>query len=404
MRKKPRRLSTRFSLPSKAATPVTLSVIVVAAGSGTRLGSSLPKAFVDVGGRTILERSLLPLATLSDCDVVIVAPEAWVSAAEDLAQKALSGARVTVVAGGNSRTDSVRAGLATISDSTTVLLVHDAARATTPAEVFTRVIDAVQGGAKGVIPTLDVVDTIVSKNGTAGATGAAIDRSQLLITQTPQGFDREALVAAYEGFEGEATDDAEVLRHAGYEVVAVEGHRDAHKITYPHDLARLEAPADSSELRSGIGIDVHRFEDGRPMVVGGHTFESSKGLSGHSDGDVVLHAIVDALLGAAGLGDLGSHFGTSRPEFDGADSTVFISHTLSVLGEAGLAPQSVSVQYVANEPKIGPVREHISVALTELVGAPVHVSATTTDGLGLTGRGEGAMAIATALVVRHKAQ
>ena len=137
------------------------------------------------------------------------------------------------------------------------------------------------------------------------------------------------------------------------------------------------------------------------MVVGGRVFESSRGLSGHSDGDVVLHAITDALLGAAGLGDLGTHFGTSRPEFAGASSRVFLEHALEMLRDHGYQPQSVSVQYIGNEPRLGEVRGEIGRSLSELVGAPVHLSATTTDGLGLTGRGEGAAAIAQALVVRH---
>ena len=382
---------------------MTISVIVVAAGSGTRLGSSLPKAFVEVDGRTILEKSLAPLSELSDCEVIVVAPSAWVEAARELAKRALpSNTPVSVVAGGDTRTASVRAGLAAVSDSSAIVLIHDAARAITPAEVFTRVIDAVSAGSKGVIPTLDVVDTIVPR-GEGNATGDAIDRSSLLITQTPQGFDKDALMAAYEVFEGDATDDAEVLRRSGGEVIAVPGHRDAHKITYPHDLDAL-AHNLVADIRSGIGVDVHQFVPGRPMVIGGHTFQSDKGLSGHSDGDVVLHAIVDALLGAGGLGDLGTRFGTARAEFECAPSRVFVEHALNLLGEAGFSTQSVSVQYVANEPKIGPVRAQISEQLSALVGAPVHLSATTTDGLGLTGRGEGAMAIATALVVRHKAQ
>jgi 2-C-methyl-D-erythritol 4-phosphate cytidylyltransferase/2-C-methyl-D-erythritol 2,4-cyclodiphosphate synthase len=381
---------------------VTLSVIVVAAGSGTRLGSTLPKAFVDLGGETILESSLSPLAHLSGCEVVVVAPAAWVEAARDLSTKALPGVSVSVVAGGETRTASVRAGLEKLSAEASVVLIHDAARARTPLEVFDRVVAAVSSGARAVIPALDVVDTIVPKTTNGESTGPAIDRSTLLITQTPQGFDREALVSAYADFEGEATDDAEVLRRFGIEVVAVPGHKDALKITYPHDLDALHSGSGLGNLRTGIGIDVHQFEQGRPMVIGGHSFQADKGLSGHSDGDVVLHAIVDALLGAAGLGDLGTHFGTARKEFEGVSSRVFVVHTLELLREAGFSPQSVSVQYVANEPKIGPLRQRIGEELTELIGAPVHLSATTTDGLGLTGRGEGAMAIATALVVRHK--
>lgn len=383
---------------------MTLSVIVVAAGSGERLGSTRPKAFVDLAGSTLLERSLEPLPALDDLThVVVVAPSGWEEPARQLATAVLGDhMSLYVVEGGATRTESVRRGLETVPDSASIVLIHDAARCLTPKAVFERVVDAVRAGASGVIPTLDVVDTMVPRDRVTGVTQSAIDRDGLAITQTPQGFDARTLRDAYAVFDGDATDDAEVLRRAGHEVVSVEGDRDSLKITYPHDLdalaARLSGPTD---VRIGVGVDVHRFEEGTSMVVGGREFESSKGLSGHSDGDVILHAITDALLGAAGLGDLGTHFGTSRPEFEGASSRVFLEHALQMLREEGYRPQSVSVQYISNEPRLGAVREEIGQALTELVGAPVHVSATTTDGLGLTGRGEGAAAIAQALVVRH---
>ena len=171
----------------------------------------------------------------------------------------------------------------------------------------------------------------------------------------------------------------------------------------PHDLEVLGArisPANAN-IFTGVGIDVHRFEEGESLVVGGMTFDGPKGLAGHSDGDVVLHAITDALLGAASLGDLGTHFGSSRPEYAGVSSAVFLGEALRMMREAGYEPQSVAVQYIGNEPRLGAVREQMGKQLSEMVGAPVHVSATTTDGLGLTGRGEGAAAVAHALVVRH---
>jgi 2-C-methyl-D-erythritol 4-phosphate cytidylyltransferase/2-C-methyl-D-erythritol 2,4-cyclodiphosphate synthase len=384
---------------------VTISVIVVAAGSGERLGSSRPKAFVDLAGRTLLEHSLHAVTGLSPVpQVVVVAPEAWVGPAEELARGVLGDdAELIVVAGGATRTESVRRGLAAISQDSEVVLIHDAARALTPTEVFSRVIDAVRSGAKGVIPTLDVVDTMVPRNRKTGETSAAIDRNGLAITQTPQGFDASALREAFAAFDGGATDDAEVLRASGVAVVAVEGHRDAVKVTYPHDLevlsARISLP--SANIFAGVGIDVHRFEEGESMVVGGMTFDGARGLAGHSDGDVVLHAITDALLGAASLGDLGTHFGSSRPEYAGVSSTVFLGEALRMMREAGYEPQSVAVQYIGNEPRLGAVRDQMGKQLSEMVGAPVHVSATTTDGLGLTGRGEGAAAVAHALVVRH---
>ena len=383
---------------------MTLSVIVVAAGSGERLGSTRPKAFVDLAGSTLLERSLKPVSQLASVSqVVVVAPSGWVEPARQLAADVLGDEiALDVVEGGATRTQSVRRGLESVADSASIVLIHDAARCMTPKAVFERVISAVEGGARGVIPTLDVVDTMVPRNRDTGVTQAAIDRDGLAITQTPQGFNAQALRDAYAVFDGDATDDAEVLRKAGHDVVSVEGDRDSIKVTYPHDLDALSAKLiGSPDLRIGVGIDVHRFEEGTSMVVGGQEFESSRGLSGHSDGDVVLHAITDALLGAAGLGDLGTHFGTSRPEFAGASSRVFLEHALEMLRDHGYRPQSVSVQYIGNEPRLGEVRDEIGRSLSEWVGAPVHLSATTTDGLGLTGRGEGAAAIAQALVVRH---
>jgi len=217
---------------------VTISVIVVAAGSGERLGSPRPKAFVDLAGQTLLEHSLQAVRGLSPLpQVVVVAPEAWVEPARELARGILGGdAGLSVVAGGTSRTESVRRGLGAVSTNSEIVLIHDAARALTPTEVFSRVTGAVTSGAKGVIPTLDVVDTMVPRNRETGVTSAAIDRDGLAITQTPQGFDAVTLRAAFSVFEGDATDDAEVLRASGVDVISVEGDRDTLKVTYPHDL------------------------------------------------------------------------------------------------------------------------------------------------------------------------
>jgi 2-C-methyl-D-erythritol 4-phosphate cytidylyltransferase/2-C-methyl-D-erythritol 2,4-cyclodiphosphate synthase len=229
--------------------------------------------------------------------------------------------------------------------------------------------------------------------------------------QTPQGFHHQALRHAYDEFVGDATDDAAVFRAAGGDVRAVPGHREGLKVTYPEDLVTLEllagvapamAPGGVAGVLVGTGVDVHQFDADKGLVLGGMEFHGVPGLAGHSDGDVIVHAMTDALLAAASLGDLGAHFGVDRPEYEGVSSTTLLRHALGLLQEAGFAPASVSVQYIANHPKIGPVREEMCRALSVLVGAPVHVAGTTTDGLGLTGRGEGAAAIATALVVPHK--
>lgn len=393
---------------------MTLSVIVVAAGSGERLGSACPKAFVTLAGKTLLEHCLTPLNELSHpLHVVIVAPQGWLAPAENLACNVLTpddsthDVTVTVVAGGVTRTDSVRRGLAAVTGEDGYVLIHDAARALTPAEVFRRVVDALATGNRGVIPILPVVDTIVPVDPATAVTSEAHPREQLGAVQTPQGFPVASLKAAYTQFAGDATDDAAVFRSAGHDVIAVPGHRDSLKVTYPEDLRTLTGVAGGSVavgggVLVGTGVDVHQFDATAPLVLGGMDFPGVAGLAGHSDGDVIVHAMTDALLSAASLGDLGTHFGVDRPEYEGVASTTLLDHALGLVRNAGVVPVSVSVQYIANHPKIGPVRADMCAALSARVGAPVHVAGTTTDGLGLTGRGEGAAAIATALVVRHE--
>jgi 2-C-methyl-D-erythritol 4-phosphate cytidylyltransferase/2-C-methyl-D-erythritol 2,4-cyclodiphosphate synthase len=383
---------------------VNVSVIIVAAGGGERLGYGRPKAFVDLNGLTLVERAVMPLNSLDEAvDVVIVAPDKWQGAAEDLVQRTLEPRhRLRVVAGGATRTDSVRAGLSEVADSVDVVLIHDAARALTPHDVFTRVIGKVRAGHSGVIPTLDVVDTIAKRHPDTGVTQAAPDRSHLAIVQTPQGFSRRILDEAYAVFSGDATDDAEVVRQSGHEVGSVAGDQMAFKITHPADLHRAHTLLTSAEDHLiGVAADVHRFDAETPLWLGGVLWPGEPGLSGHSDGDVVIHVICDALLQAASLGDMGALFGSDRPEFEGANSRVFLDHTLALLADEGYSIKSVSCQLVTNSPQFSPRREEISRELSQIVGAPVHVAATTSDGLGLTGRGEGAAAIAVALVARH---
>lgn len=376
---------------------MTTAVIVVAAGSGTRLASPLPKAFVAVGGVPMLQHVLTSLSQWSRWDsMVLVVPEGYEAPARALAKSMDS---VSVVVGGATRGDSVQQGLAALPPETTHVLIHDAARALMPESVFDRVLDALEAGASGVIPHVPVVDTLVRVE--SSRTEGGVDRDELGAVQTPQGFDVDALKQAYtlatQGF----TDDAAVLRSAGHEVVGVDGDPRGFKITYPDDVLRAESLLGSpSTPLVGVAVDVHQFDSAEPLHLAGVEWPGEKGLSGHSDGDAVLHAIVDAILQAAGLGDLGTHFGSSRPEFAGANSRVFLGHTLEMLKNHGLQVSSVSVQVVAESPKIGPRRQEIESVLTILVGAPVSVSATTTDGVGFTGRGEGLLAIATAVLRR----
>jgi len=379
-----------------------VAIVVVAAGAGSRLGHAEPKAFVELRGMTILERALRGVFESAEpAQVIVVAPSGRMAAARrivEIAAGAASGDAV-VVAGGPSRQASVAAGLAALEADAEIVLVHDAARALAPAQLFDRVVRAVSPGT-GVIPALPVTDTLKRIDVTEFVVDT-VDRSELVHVQTPQGFPRAELVAAYASADREYTDDAALFSAAGHAVAVVEGEPRAFKITTPWDLNRAEHLLGSSGhagLRTGIGLDVHAFDDGSPLWLGGLYWPDEPGLAGHSDGDAIIHAICDALLSAAGLGDLGARFGTDEPQFADAASESFLRETLALVAGAGFAVVNVAVQVVANRPKLSVRRDEIEAKLGELVGAPVSVSATTTDGLGFTGRGEGISALATALL------
>lgn len=386
------------------------AVVVVAAGSGTRLGIGTAKAFVPVAGQLMLARALEPVfSSSSPTLVVVVAPSALLEDCRRVVATA-AGAAVAytaVVPGGTDRHGSVQAGLAVLPDSVTAVLVHDAARCLTPAAQFDRVFDAVASGAgAGYVPALPVTDTI--KRVAGDVVVETVDRSALVGVQTPQGFPLDALRRAYAVSTQSETDDAGVFQAAGGTVRAVPGDADAFKITTPWDLGRAESivrsrasvpgvPA-ASAVRLGLGVDVHAFDAASPCRVGLLDFPGEPGLSGHSDGDAVAHAVCDALLSAGGLGDIGGTFGTADPAYAGAAGDVFVRGAVAMLLDAGLAPVSVTVQVIGNRPRVGARRVEMQDALSAVVGAPVAVSGTTTDGLGFTGRGEGLAAIATALV------
>ena len=382
---------------------VSTAVIVVAAGSGTRLGAALPKAFVDLAGQTLLERSLRSIILLPyPVQVVVVAPADFIEDAHAIVHKVAPGLEslVSVVTGGATRHDSVAAGLAVVDAGVQVVLVHDAARALTPTSVFADVDMAVQATGAGVIPALPVVDSLKQVDVTGGILGIA-DREQLRIAQTPQGFPRAELDAAYAAASSaDFTDDASVFAANGGVMTTIPGDEVAFKITTAWDLNRAHQVLGGipDRHRVGTGIDVHAFGENENLWLAGLHWPGEKELSGHSDGDAVAHAICDALLSAAGLGDIGSRFGTDDPAYANASGEVFIRGTVALLEENGFDPINVSVQIVGNKPRFSPRREEAQNVLSSWVGAPVTVSATTTDGLGFTGRGEGIAAIATALV------
>lgn len=383
----------------------TTAIIVVAAGSGTRLGAGAPKAFVSIDSRTIMRHALDGVFAATPAQVIVVAPAGYEGEAETELLAAAGDRRDPglVVTGGETRQQSVAAGLAVLWDDITTVLVHDAARALTPAAQIDAVARAVTAEA-GVIPALAVIDTL--KRVDAVDVIAAVDRSELVAAQTPQGFPRESLEAAYAtAVESgvEYTDDAALFAAVGHSARHITGSELAFKITTPGDLARarqlLGGESAPVAPRIGIGTDVHAFGGDGNLWLAGLEWPGEFPLSGHSDGDAVAHAMVDALLGAAGLGDIGEHFGTSHPEYAGAHADVFLARTAQLLAEAAFIVGNVSVQFQGNRPRFSARRAEAEQVLSEaLGGAPVTVTATTTDGLGFAGRGEGISVTAVALI------
>ncbi|MGR6742237.1 2-C-methyl-D-erythritol 4-phosphate cytidylyltransferase [Microbacterium sp. F1-18] len=383
-----------------------VAVIVVAAGSGTRLAAGAPKAFVGIDEHSILRHALEGVVATPTAQVVIVAPHGREGDAQTEAE-AVFGERadlVSVVVGGQTRQQSVAAGLDALWADVEVVLVHDAARALTPPEVFERVIAEVERTGAGVVPVRPVVDTL--KRVTGRVVDEAVDRAPLVAAQTPQGFPRALLEAVYAGATEEHTDDTALFAAVGHSVHTVAGDDLSFKITTPADLDRARhllgpaANAASVLPLVGIGTDVHAFGGDGALRLAGLEWPGEPGLRGHSDGDAVAHAIVDAVLAAAGLGDIGTNFGVDRPEYAGASGVVFLRRVRELVAEAGFAIGNVSVQVQANRPRFASRRAEAEALLTQALGAPVSVAATTTDGLGFTGAGEGVSATAVALVHR----
>ena len=361
--------------------------LIVAAGSGSRAGGAIPKQYARVGGKALLAHAYAAFAGHPAVDEVVVVIAAG---AEPLAAAALGPVRTIV--GGATRRESVARGLAGVEADR--VLVHDAARPFVPAQVIDRILAALDTD-EGAIPGLAVADTLVRD-------GSVVSRDGLFRVQTPQGFRLPALRAAHAGWpaDEEATDDAQMVQRLGGSVALVQGDAMLDKVTHPQDFAAAEAKI-AWETRSASGFDVHRLEAGEELWLGGVLIPHDKGLSGHSDADVGLHALTDALLGTIAAGDIGTHFPPSDPQWKGADSAQFLQHAATLIADKGGRIDFVDLTLICEVPKIGPHREAMRTRIGALLGLSedrVSIKATTTERLGFTGRGEGIAAQAVATV------
>lgn len=382
---------------------MSVAVILVAAGRGERLGAGAPKALVRVAGTTLLEHAISrALGTENLSQLVITATPGHLDEFLALASPHVpSRVELTVVPGGETRQQSIALALAEVNHTAQIVLVHDTARAFTPSEVFNRVAKEVSDTGFGVVPVVPVHDTV--KRASGDEVLETVDRTELRAAQTPQGFPATLLREAYAAVTEEHTDDASLVQSLGHRVLSVPGDRMGMKVTTQDDLI-LASHLIGGEARTGIGTDTHRFSEdsAKPLYLGTIVWEGERGLDGHSDGDALSHAIVDALLSAAGLGDIGSNFGVDRPEFSGANGKVFLEGTLAKLHDSGYSVINVSAQIIGNRPKVAPMRQAVEQALTAVIHAPVTISATTTDGLGFLGNTEGVAVVASALIQKAK--
>ena len=373
------------------------AAIIAAAGMGHRLGANLPKSLVKLIDKTLLEHAVANLAPVAQL-LIVTAPAGY-----EKEYKKLLGEEVEVITGGVLRSDSIRIAIAKIPNNYEYVLVHDAARALASTRLASEVINQLIRGQQAVIPTLEVIDTIKEVDN-QGYVRNTLNRASLKIVQTPQGFNRSVLERAHQASE-DATDDAALVEALGIKVKTIAGEDQAFKITTKGDIKtaiNFLLPDNQKQLRVGIGVDAHAFsqDKDRKLALAGLIWPDEIGLDGHSDGDVAAHAICDALLSAADLGDLGSNFGVSDSKYKGASGTQMLGETLAKVTASGFEIENVSVQIVGNRPKIAPKRAQAISALSKaLAGAKVSLAATSTDGLGFTGEGKGLSAIATALLI-----
>ncbi len=387
-----------------------VGTILVAAGSSERAGGATPKQFVKIGSAPMFVAALASVLPHSD-EVVVVAPRSREAEAEKLVaesrilrEERFASTVVTFVPGGKRRQDSVRKGLAALSGAVEIVLVHDAARPFASEELVARVV-AAAASTGAAVPAVAVPDTVKRVEGDVVVD--TLDRSALRLIQTPQGFRREVLVAAYEALEDlDVTDDARAVELAGGKVAVVQGEPGNAKVTTAHDLEAAVARANAAmglgrSFRTGTGRDTHRLVAGRELVLCGVAIPFDKGLDGHSDADVATHAVCDALLGAVAEGDIGVHFPPGDPAFKDVSSLLLLTKVVEIVSSRGFRIENVDVTIVAEAPRLAP---HVATMRETLAGTmgvdvdAVSVKATTTEGTGPEGTGDAISSDAVAVV------
>jgi 2-C-methyl-D-erythritol 4-phosphate cytidylyltransferase / 2-C-methyl-D-erythritol 2,4-cyclodiphosphate synthase len=374
------------------------AALLVAAGSGSRAGGDRPKQFRPIGGRPLLAHAVAGLRHRRiDLIQVVIGDGQQAAYREAVGETALP----APVIGGPTRQQSVRNGLEALARQGGVarVLIHDAARPFLPGAVVNRLLDALDDH-DAAVPVLPVVDTLARRQ---GGLGESVPRDDLVRVQTPQAFRFAAIARAHAGWGGgEATDDTQVARAAGLGVATVAGDPMLEKLTFDSDFDRAELWLASRPVpRTGFGFDVHAFAPGDGLWLGGVRIPHQRGLAGHSDADVLLHALTDALLGAIGAGDIGDHFHPGDPKWRGAASSHFLDHARALVEQCGGRIVHVDATIICEAPRIGPHRQAMRERIAGLLRLPVarvSVKATTTERLGFAGRGEGIAAQAVATV------
>lgn len=368
--------------------------LIVAAGSGQRMGTKDSKTLLSVGGVPAVRRGAKALLTQCEQLVVVIRPEE-----KPLFKEALKGLPVRFADGGATRRQSVENGLHLLPEDCDIVLVHDGARPlVSPALVKDIALAAAKHGA--AVPALKVTDTV--KKGRDGFISGTVDREHLYTVQTPQGFQVSLLQKAYQVAQDDTTDDAGLVERLGVKVALVPGETDNIKLTQPQDIRRAHRML-LGATHVGIGYDVHALKEGRKLILCGVEIPYEKGLLGHSDADVALHALMDALLGACALGDIGQHFPDTREEYRGVSSLRLLGKVKEILAEASFIPYNVDITIAAQKPKLAgyiPLMRQQTADMLSLPLEQVSVKATTTEHLGFVGRGEGISAQAVVSVIK----